>query len=58
MIVSLPNVTFGVDIVRCFISVYILYLFIDYVQMHQQAAVEEDVSERHSKTHRRSILKT
>lgn len=36
MIVSLPNVTFGVDVMRCFISVYIiyLYLYIDYVQMH------------------------
>lgn len=56
---STPSVTFGVDVVRCFIFVYIiyLYLYIDYVQMHQQASIKEDISTRHSKRHRLSILK-
>ena len=54
------DVTFGVDVVRCFIFVYIiyLYLYIDYVQTHQQASIKEDISKRHSKRHRLSILKT
>lgn len=60
MIVSLPNVTFRVIVVRCFIFMYVicLYLYIDYVQMHQQASIKEDISKRHSKRHRLSILKT
>lgn len=60
MIAFLPNVFFGVSVVRCFISIYIiyLYLYIDCVQMQQQALIKEDISKRHSKRHRLSILKT
>lgn len=55
-----PSVTLGVDVVRCPIFVYIiyLYLYIDYVQTHRQASIKDNISKRHSKRHRLSILKT